>query len=103
MIIITSLLRDLPDRYLWEDFTYEDDGATLVSIATRVEWKAGSDGDNEAKLMAKAEQAQAYFADAYQNWATYTNAQKDDRVRQAMRALANLARMVCDEWGSSGI
>lgn len=69
-----------------------DDEEAIVALAR-----------NHAKLYAKLEQAQTYFADNYANWPTMTAAQKDAANRNAQRALTNLIRHIRNDLSSEGI
>ena len=58
---------------------------------------------NHAKLMDKLEQAQDYFRDNYNNWASMTAQQKDAAARNAQRALANLIKHVRNDLTDEGV
>jgi hypothetical protein len=62
-----------------------------------------AEAQNHKKLYDKLTQMQQYFGDAYSNWPTMTNAQKDVAMRNAMRALSNLTRHVRNDLTSEGV
>jgi hypothetical protein len=62
-----------------------------------------AEATNHKKLADKLEQAQTYFAGAYVDWPTMTNAQKDAAMRNAMRALSNLIRHARNDLTSEGV
>jgi hypothetical protein len=67
------------------------------------EQKIVDEARNHKALHDKLEQAQAYFADNYANWATMTAGQKDAANRQAQRGLANLIRHVRSDLSGEGV
>jgi hypothetical protein len=90
---------------------------TMATMASTVwghdkQWWVEEGGDEEAivleatnyaALLEKLEQAQDYFRDNYNNWATMTAPQKDAAARNAQRALAKLIKHVRNDLTDEGV
>jgi hypothetical protein len=102
MTLVTEVLYEDAERRVVREYDDEQPEEERT-IITRSEWKPGSRPANRQMLLSRLELAETYFGEAYADWDTLTAAQKDVRMKQAMRALSNLCRMLGGAFESGGV
>lgn len=97
----TIIYEDAERQVVLESSDTKPKGTPGYWESTRTVWKAGSAGANRQSIEDQLDQAIAYFSGNYRNWASLSAAQKDTAAKNGQRALANLARLIRDQFADA--